>query len=308
MSFNLIALLVAPLAIVVLLLLLRRSDGAMWRIAELPGLGTGAATRWVLRFGLGRRDTLVLRSIVLTAYLTANVSEVTDFVHELGGRLAGPVEGRKQARSDALHLLPAFWQRPGAIVVIASTAAVADLVSAICMAVVGMGTDALGHLSTPFVMAVIVVSLTHVEEGIRTTSGSTRLGLVIWAIRALAVVALLSLANGTAWTSGSSAAHWIGQAGLAAASSTGLVPLRRWIERGFEGWRTRILPALLTAGSLLGGVATFIELLTFSGPLSTAVAISHIVGAVSLQLASLALALVTADPPRPFTMVGARRG
>jgi hypothetical protein len=287
---------VFQVALLALILLLRRSAGAWWRLGELPGLVSGRSTRWVAQPGLARGDIRLLRLIVVSGYLTATVSEVNDFVRDLVVRLRDPLSSTA-AHKEAINLLRALWRRSGAIVFVATCAALIDLVAAVTISAAGHTVDALGHFATPFVMVVMILGLSDEVDGVRTVAAAPRLGFVIWAFRMLAVGAAVSLAIGTAWSRGATGAYLLGVAALALATIGGLTPFRRWLNRGYSGWRRRFAPSLIVAAAALGAVATVWELVTMHVQPNAFLVLGNIDGAVAFLTASYVFSVLGLDPP-----------
>ena len=299
MGIQLIALVLIPCAMAVLGWLLRRSEGALFRISLLPGLVRGHLTGWIRLLDVPTRlGRVLLRSVTITGYLTANIEETFENVRFLASRMkVATGKARRSAEMDAFHLAAKMWPRPAGIVVIASLAASIDLVAGITMVCASRGMEAVGHLTTPLVMGIVIWGYSEIDGDVRTSSNSPKLGPIILARWTLAIGSVVALVGGQAWASGSSAAELLGRIALVVAVVSGILPMRRWIEGEYLTWRRWVVVGSTPLCGVLAAAATVFEMATTTSGLDGWKVVANLLGASALFLASMTLALIALDPP-----------
>lgn len=298
---DLLQALLLPVSVAITVWMLSKSKGAWYRLACLPEVLRGDVTRWVRRDVGRRRDRIGLALVMTTAYLTSTIPEIIEMCRELRARVLVPEE-RDRAAKDTWHFLRMLWRRPGALAVISSLAAAADVIAAACMSSEDRAIDAVGHLSTPIAMVLVLLAISEVTDGVRTTTHSPHKTFVWLAFRWMFLACAIALTQPGAWGAGAGGARLVGFIGLVMAAVGSLLPMNSWIESNITAsWFRFVGPTLIIGASVLGAAATVWELATMSEASPMLIA-GNMLGAVAFVGAGYVLGMLAFDPPNepPF--------
>ncbi len=293
-----------------LLWLLTRSKGVLWRLTALPDATW--ASSWAA-VGLDSRiDRVLVRSIIVFAYLCSTVSEAIDVVCErLRPLLLDPATHAK-GRAEAIGFLRALVVRYPAIVFWALVVSLLDWVAGTLMTFTHSNGAALGHLTTPYVMALVAISMARFDGRTLTIDDDGgALGPFLVAVRMVLCGAVAAVVLGRGWSDGAGIAQILGTSGLVAATIGSAAPIRRWLRRDvYDGWRRHWLGRWTFLGAAMCAAATLIELLTNGSGSGGLYVAASLLGSLAYLGAASVIALLGVDPPgRPgFVIQGAGPG
>ncbi|HYI60846.1 MAG TPA: hypothetical protein VEW93_03465 [Acidimicrobiales bacterium] len=285
-----------------LLWILSRQSGVLWRLMELPGLVRGRQMRWAMRDIPHRCDRIMLGALITLGYLCSTVTEAVDAVDErLRPLLLDPATA-SQGRAETFGFLRTRVVRPPAVALWALLVSVLGWLAGSLMSWTHANGAAMGHLTTPYVMALVTISMARVGDNKRPTidNESGSLGAFMVAVRIVSLGSLLALLLGHGWSEGSLAATALGTAGLVAATVGGAAPIRRWLRAGtYEGWRQLWLGRWIMGGAVLCAAATMCELMTHQSDITGLFISSSLLGATAFIGAAGVFALLGKNPPGP---------
>jgi hypothetical protein len=283
-----------------LLFLLGRSKGVLWRVSELPGLIAHRA-KWAIA-GLGSRvDRALVRATVTLAYLCSTVSVTIDTLTERLRPLLLDPATHDQGRQETKEFLRSQSVRPPAITLWALLVSLLGWLTGSLMMWTHDNGAAMGHLTTPYVMALVAISMARFDgKNLTIDDEGGTLGPFMVAVRMVFIGSVAALVTVQGWSDGSIVAEVLGTMGLLCAALGGATPVRRWLRKGtYTGWRAHVLGRAMLIGSTLCGGATIVELCTSRAPISALFVVSSMLGAIALIGAAAVFALLGADPPGP---------